>query len=129
MNREIKFRVRRGALIIGYERLTPKGWEWMCPDLNPDSGERWTPGVIHSSTSDLLREQFTGFKDKRGAEVFDGDIIRYGLREGMGLPERKGLTRIIKTDHLGSIGWFDMDIIVLGDRHKNHELLTQFELS
>ena len=114
-NREIKFRAWHSQLgqMLNHD--------WMV-----------SAGVLYSAISNppegQIVMQFTGLKDKNGIEVYDGDVIRYTLMAGLGMPERKGLTRIVKTDHMGSIGWYDTDIIVLGNRYQNPELLTQFEL-
>lgn len=74
MNRETIFRLWFNNEIFGYERLTKNGWEWMCPKLNPDHGERWTPGVI-TNVPRLIRDQFTGRKDDHGTEVYEQDIV------------------------------------------------------
>lgn len=73
--RQIKFRVIQDGKIIGYERLTDTGWKWMCPELNPDSGERWVIGVL-AGNSPLDRNEFTGLLDKNKVEIYEGDIIR-----------------------------------------------------
>lgn len=73
MSREIKFRVWIKGKIFGYERIGKNGWEAMCPELNPDKGERWTPGVMTNMGD--KRDQFVGHKDKKGVEVYEGDIL------------------------------------------------------
>lgn len=45
---EIVFKVFINRKEVGIEKLTDKGWFWRYYDLDPDKGERWTPGVMHS---------------------------------------------------------------------------------
>jgi hypothetical protein len=74
MKREIKFRVFFNDKLVGYERLSESGWEWMAIDLNPDTGERWTPGVFVPGVA-YKRDAFTGLTDKTGKDVYEHDII------------------------------------------------------
>jgi uncharacterized phage protein (TIGR01671 family) len=79
MSREIKFRIIRfntkGYFIFGYERLNDAGdWEWMCLELNPDKGERWTPGVLWTGYT-YKRDQLTGLKDDDGVDIYEHDIV------------------------------------------------------
>ncbi len=65
---DIKFQVLHKGQIFGYERLTQSGWEWICIELNPDSGERWVKGVFNDNT-ELVRKQLIGL-DKDGKEIY-----------------------------------------------------------
>lgn len=77
--REIKFRLIKEysdkRVLAGYERLNASGyWQWMCPEINPDNGERWTHGVF-SIGATYVRDQFTGKKCINGEPLYEGDIV------------------------------------------------------
>lgn len=77
--REIKFRIIHRDKISGIERLTENGWEWMWYELNPDKGERWTKGLMQDSSL-IIRNQFTGIKDKNGKEIYENDLLIFDER-------------------------------------------------
>ncbi|MES2285805.1 MAG: YopX family protein [Bacteroidota bacterium] len=72
-NREIKFDVLHENKPFGIERLNNGRWEWMCFELNPDTGEIWNHGVFKNNAN-LTRRQFTGLKDKNGKDAYQGDF-------------------------------------------------------
>lgn len=130
--REIKFRLIRGGQIVGYERLNKWEWEWMCPAINPDKGERWNFGVMTTSymPDDCNREQFTGLRDQNGKEIYEGDIIRLSIDEKptiVGWSE-KFASFVLSRDGWAFQHWFGESCSpertkVIGNIHQNPELL------
>lgn len=80
-NRQIKFRLVLKGKIVGYEKLTETGWKWMWLEINPDSGERWTNGVVESENG-IIRDRFTGLTDKEGKDIFERDVLEFQLIDG-----------------------------------------------
>ena len=83
MNRELKFRIWSK---VYQEMLYPKG-----PTKNKDyeekiylqldgvlMGDFKHTGIVNCS-EDYVIQQYTGFKDSKGNEVYEGDIVTYNL--------------------------------------------------
>ena len=97
--RELKFRVWDN---VENEFLT--GWKTNQLVIRPLSG-RVTDG---GTTPNVILLQYTGLEDRNGKEIYEGDIVEYGLLTGEIVFESGSFQlEIMKSEYSGLIGTRD----------------------
>jgi len=130
MSREIKFRVRTASdkKLIGYERVAENGhWEH-----RRIGRKEYLLGSVTQEDA-LVREEFTGFVDKNGKEIYEGDIINIPVRweqEEHDFLISNELLQVIWLNGAWMVDENDLlfdhfdDSIVVGNVHEHPELLS-----
>lgn len=123
--REIKFRA--WSLIHNEMRMNPslscKDGKWSLRQKGPSTLEQ----------EDMILEQYTGIKDNGGAEIYEGDVLRFSNCPGLG----DGIAYVVFKDSEGCfyVQNDELDIwnpiydvtdfcLIIGNIHENKELLA-----
>jgi hypothetical protein len=120
--RAIKFRARRkDGTLIGFERFEKAHWQCMSIEDFNRGVETWSSGTFASA----IKEQFTGLRDKRGVEIYEGDIIQYPTYRYRVVwdIENAGFALQIAPNELRALNSTDR-CEVIGNAHENPDLLT-----
>ena len=129
--REIKFRVwcKQTEEMHAVERLGFENGElWYIEDEDRETEPPYFP-----DRNDSVLMQYTGLKDKYGQEIYEGDIVEYGLLTGKILFDSGAFQfEILKSEQSHLIGERDclIDLSedgfeIIGNIYENAELLEE----
>ncbi len=128
MSREIKFRAwdKKNGYYADYEDIEEEvtaqaidGWR------SEDGGTSFT---LDYGVKDFVVEQYTGLKDKNGKEIYEGDIMEFGIagdenRGVVGYEEDFGSYETYTSKGYIIAPLFTSRGKVIGNIHENPELL------
>lgn len=116
--RGIKFRLRLGDKIVGYEEWVGEYWLYSTKNCLP-----WSDEFIPHTDKD----QFTGLCDKKGKEIYEGDIARHYKFGDFDLKEPIVGEVVIETTRGVTIGSWpaSKDIEIIGNVFQNKDLLEK----
>lgn len=70
----IKIRIIEDGEIVAYEMCDEYNWHWSEP-LRAQEGRWKYPNAYDNNVDPVIRNLFTGFLDRNGQEIYEGDII------------------------------------------------------
>lgn len=126
MQREIKFRGKRmdnnewsfGNIVISGHNI------FIVYDATEDDYKYAFENVFILVLPETVG-QYTGKKDMYGVEIWEGDIITYDLKEGLGEPALYNKKEIVEfyRDNCHHITSWYRNIRVIGNIHENKDLI------
>jgi uncharacterized phage protein (TIGR01671 family) len=126
--REIKFRawdVARQEWLLGYEYPSLGGFSMFGEVMMMGEYAALLSGYFPENLDDIALMQYTGLKDSKGVEIYEGDIVEYLYRDGY---IKKYIE--VKWRNMRQYTGFNItntrraELKVIGNIYENPELLT-----